>query len=66
MQNNKGQTKGLSLHEHVQGGKGNLVELPPFETWFVITTVESQAIGEEVVGDMISLTIPPSILTTTY
>jgi hypothetical protein len=43
-----------------------LVKLPPFEIWFATTIVESQAIGEEVLRDMISLIIPPSILATTY
>jgi hypothetical protein len=41
-----------------------LVKLQPFEQWFVSVIIESNAIGEEVVEDALSISAPPSNLST--
>jgi hypothetical protein len=43
-----------------------LIELPPFEIWFATGVVESQAKGEEVPTNVISLSIPHWVLATAY
>jgi hypothetical protein len=43
-----------------------LTELPPFENLFPIVVVESIAKGEEIQGDVISISIPPSNIATAY
>jgi hypothetical protein len=44
----------------------NLVELPPFELWFVSDVVEDLTISEEVVEDVISISSSPLNLATCY
>jgi hypothetical protein len=43
-----------------------LIELPPFESQFPIAAAESIAEGKEVQGDVISISTPPSNITTAY
>ncbi len=44
----------------------NMVELPPFELWLFNFVVNAMAIGEDVVEDMVSISIGPLDLATSY
>jgi hypothetical protein len=43
-----------------------MVELPPFELWLFNFVVNAMAIGEDVVEDMVSISIGPLDLATSY
>jgi hypothetical protein len=44
----------------------NMAELPPFEKWLFIAIAEAMAIGEKVLEDVVSISVLPSSLATTY
>jgi hypothetical protein len=44
----------------------NMAELPPFELWLFNVVVNAMAVGEDVVEDMVSISIGPLDLATSY